>query len=508
MNQLLAIVDDKIVIEKLAVKYLDGNTSLVGQMAIKGGLTVVQDSTFDSNLKVRGTVTVDTIKVKNLIREDGNQLDAFTFTAEHETGFDGKGLVWGLANGSAGYQMVFRSEPRRIYSSETLDLSRNAKYQIDGMDVLTRNSLGGVIKTSSLTKLGVLEVLEVDGNSNLGNTLIVNSYLNRVGVNTEKPNGALSIVENGVEVAIGEADGRAYIGTWANQGLDLVTDNTTRVSILGNTVTFGSEKSKNAVVKINGSLEVDSIVTDTRVERTAPIEFLEDANSGVYGKGLSWKSKASPVKNFFLVSGPDRFYSTESIDLADNRSFSIGKKLVLSETVLGPTVKESNLETVGILRNLTVAGDINLGDAIVISNNCASARSLTIGSEDTALNVNGNSINASDNFRISVKGSQELAITDTNIVLGAKDNTARQVNVYGKVSVNITNPDPEAAFSVDGPVVMNGKKFVTADAMPTYGQWNTGDIVWNSTPQSSGHIGWVCISGGTPGVWRPFGQIA
>jgi hypothetical protein len=507
MSQLLSIVDDKIVIEKLSLKYLDGNVMHVGKLDIKGALSVVQNSIFDSNLRIRGTLDVDTINVKNLNRGDASQLDAFTFSAESDNGLDGRGVVWGV--GDVSYQLVLRSEPRRIYSSETFDLHKNARYQIDGVDVLLRDSLGNSIKRSKLTEVGTLTGLEVDGNANLGNVVIVNSYLNRVGVNTEIPNAAFSVMENGIEIVVGTDDNRAVIGTWGNQTLDIITDNTSRISIQGNTVTFGNESSKNAQVKINGTLTVDSIISDVRVERTAPIEFLEDNVGGIYSKGLIWRSKGSPSRQFFLMPGPERFYSTESIDLANGKYFSIAKNFVISETALGQSVKNSSLETLGTLSRLTVGGDVNLSDALkVIDSEAVANRSFTVASGDVTLKLNADSINASDSIRVFVKDTQELAITDTGITIGNKNNTARTINTYGKLAVNITHPDPDAAFSVDGPVVMNGKKFVTTDSMPSSGEWNVGDIAWNSTPQTSSYIGWVCVTSGNPGIWKPFGQIA
>jgi hypothetical protein len=507
MSQLLSIVDDKIVIEKLSLKYLDGNTTHVGNMDIKGGLKVVQSAVFDTDLRVRGTLDVDTINVKNLNRGDASQLDAFTFSAEAEAGLDGRGVVWGV--GDTHYQLVFKSEPRRIYSSESFDLNKDARYQIDGIDVLLRDSLGNSIKRSKLTEVGTLTGLEVDGNVNLGNVVVVNSYLNRVGVNTEIPNAAFSVMENGIEIVVGTEDNRAIIGTWGNQTLDIITDNTSRINIQGNTVTFGSETSKNAQVKINGTLTVDSIISDVRVERTAPIEFLEDNNSGVYGKGLIWKAKGVSSRQFFLMPNPDRFYSTESIDLASGNYFSIGKNLVINETAIGEGVKNSSLETLGTLSSLTVGGDVNLCDALQVVNSEAVAnRSFTIASGDVTLKLNADSVNASDSIRVFVKDTQELAVTDTGITIGNKNNTSRTINAYGKLAVNITHPDPDAAFSVDGPVVMNGKKFVTTDAMPTSGEWSVGDIAWNSTPQTASYIGWVCVASGNPGIWKPFGQIA
>lgn len=38
--------------------------------------------------------------------------------------------------------------------------------------------------------------------------------------------------------------------------------------------------------------------------------------------------------------------------------------------------------------------------------------------------------------------------------------------------------------------------------------YKVGDIVWNSTPQAGGYIGWVCITAGAPGTWKGFGSIS
>jgi hypothetical protein len=500
MNQLLSIVDDKIVINKLRLTYLEGNLIHAGHFNLQGDLSA-------SNITASGTITADTIRVKRIIDDSAQQTDAFTFVGTEESQLDNKGLVWGVED--TYFQLVLRTEPRRIYSSETIDIASGKSYQIDGVDALLKGRLGSSIKTSSLTEIGILNELNVDGNTNLGNTVIVNSYLNRVGINTEIPNAALSINENGIEVVVGTDENRAIIGTWGNNTLDIITDNTSRISIQGNTVTFGSEISKNAVVKINGTLEVDSIVSDVRVQRTAPIEFLEDADSGVYGKGLSWRSKSAPTRQFFLMPSPDRFYSSESIDLRTGMEFSIGKQLVIDSDRLGSTVKESSLETLGTLRSLSVGGPVDLNGAISIQENEAVAnRTFSVASGDVKLTVTSDSIDASDSLRVTVKGTQEFAVNDANIVIGNKNNTTRTVNAYGRVSVNITNPDPNAAFSVDGMVVMNDKRFTSSDSMPEHGDWNVGDISYNTTPQTGSYIGWVCVSAGNPGVWKPFGLIA
>ena len=42
---------------------------------------------------------------------------------------------------------------------------------------------------------------------------------------------------------------------------------------------------------------------------------------------------------------------------------------------------------------------------------------------------------------------------------------------------------------------------------PTTGVYAIGDIVWNTNPQPTGYVGWVCTRDGTPGLWKPFGAI-
>lgn len=45
-------------------------------------------------------------------------------------------------------------------------------------------------------------------------------------------------------------------------------------------------------------------------------------------------------------------------------------------------------------------------------------------------------------------------------------------------------------------------------AAPVAGTWSQGDIIYNSTPTAGGYVGWVCVSGGTPGTWKGFGAIS
>lgn len=42
---------------------------------------------------------------------------------------------------------------------------------------------------------------------------------------------------------------------------------------------------------------------------------------------------------------------------------------------------------------------------------------------------------------------------------------------------------------------------------PFGGNYEVGDIVYNSDITRSNYMGWVCIDSGSPGTWKPFGRI-
>lgn len=51
------------------------------------------------------------------------------------------------------------------------------------------------------------------------------------------------------------------------------------------------------------------------------------------------------------------------------------------------------------------------------------------------------------------------------------------------------------------------KKISYSTTYPSTGTWNKGDTVYNNSPTANGYIGWTCITAGTPGTWKPFGNI-
>jgi hypothetical protein len=63
------------------------------------------------------------------------------------------------------------------------------------------------------------------------------------------------------------------------------------------------------------------------------------------------------------------------------------------------------------------------------------------------------------------------------------------------------------ANKVDSSYIPNVKTIYDT-APPSEGVWQVSDKVWHSSPSPDGHIGWVCVVGGTPGTWKEFGRIS
>lgn len=415
-----------------------------------------------------GKISVDTVEPKREI----------IFAANNLAEVEGKGIKW--SDGRRSKSLIYKNDA--LKSDLTINLAEEKEFQINDTSVLSFTELGNTVTKSNLKQLGVLKNLRVSGNAELADFVFVNGDLNRVGINTEAPRSSLTIKENGVELGLGSAKNRtASIGTFTNDAVEIFTDSITRITV-----------NTNGETRIHGKLIVDDLVT----ERTPWMLFKETKDSSNYGKGIIWAPLSGISKQLCLQAGPDRIHSTEIFDLAKDKFYSIENLSVLSLTRLGQTVTESSLTSVGVLRELQVGG------------NAAIAKTLSTSELDVGrMNIRNNLIKVRDQFSISRDENTDFSIS-TNITIGNSNNTSRAVTVYGNLAVGVSNPDPNVSLTVNGPVVLDNKKFTVGSSAPTTGQYNKGDIVWNSDPKATDYIGWVCVASGTPGGWLPFGVIA
>jgi hypothetical protein len=264
-------------------------------------------------------------------------------------------------------------------------------------------------------------------------------------------------------------------------------------------------------------LHVDELVSDTRIERSSPLEFHPD-KTGIYGKGIYWKGDGA-TKQFIYRANPDRIWSTETIDLSAEAFYSIDNVAVLGKGELGSSVRKSYLTEVGTLQNLKTQGDLSIDEYIYYS---SAAQRLGFGTESPNASVSIVSLDSefivdvegpvtrignwtTDDLEIVTDDTARISISRTgNIVLGSSGDS--KVSVAGKLGVNIKNPDVD--ISTAGAVRFQGKKFEVDSKTPENSAYRKGDVVWNDDPKPTGYVGWICVRDGTPGEWKPFGQIS
>lgn len=471
MAKLFDIQDTTVAISDLTLAKTRGNVDHAGNLSVAGDVILA------------GSVTIDTLNVKNIVTESGNSSETGNWTYNSESELNGKGFSWTHGLGSA--QLSYRSGGR-IWTNANIDISGKSSYNIDDIPVLSAGQLGASITKSNLNTVGTLTKLNVAGDVEIGEFLFVNSTFNRIGIGTDEPNGSLSILDNNVEVVMGSPTlGVGYIGTHSSHDLQIITDNLPRITVKNTgDVNFAGN------VHVSGKLTAESVVTDNRIDRTHPLQFSSTRDTSVYGLGLLWTGTGA-TKQLTFAPNPDRIWSSENIGVAEDKSFYVGEHPVLSANALGPNVLTSNLTTLGVLSELNVSGNTNLSSALI----------------DGGIWLNKSGINSAGLIKLMIQ-DKEIFYGDSNqINVGDPSFQSKPVKVFGKLSVGINNPDPSVNFSVNGDVKIGGKRFTNAPGSPASGDFQVGDICWNSNPQPNNYIGWVCVVEGSPGQWAGFGMV-
>jgi len=487
MSQIFTIENDRVVIKKLAVEAIEGNITHVGELHVSGPVEVTT------------TLTVDTLKVKNLEAANGVNTKFGEWTVKEEADLLGKGLLWTWNSGSVQFGYMTGN---RLWSSSNFDLESDKSYMIDGIPVLSKTELSPQVTKSRLKELGTLKNLVVTGNTALADFAIFNSEIGRLGLNTDAPNATLSIVDNDVEIVLGSPrDNVAEIGTYTNSDLNLVTDNTTRISIKNN-----GEVTVNGNLKINGTLHAETVVTDSRIDRYSPLEFKTSRERAVYGLGMIWTGTGS-TKQLIMAADPDRLWTTETLDLAEGRHYSINGESVLSSTSLGNNVTQSNLSKLGTLEYLNVQGEATFMTRINASRAILNAKNILF-NDGNEFTITNSKLTASNNLSFNINADESLYLSEEEIIVGNNSRLRRPIKAYGRLTVNVSNPDEDVDLAVKGNISFANKKFTTGSSAPISGSYSKGDICWNEDPSSATYIGWVCVEAGAPGTWLPFGAIS
>lgn len=269
---------------------------------------------------------------------------------------------------------------------------------------------------------------------------------------------------------------------------------------------------------LNSLREVLEEGKDVDVAEVPYINFKGD----IAGKGLIWTGNGH-TKQFIFIDNPDRFFSSDSIDLGKGKFLSINGIKALDENELGPTVTKSSLREVGRLKGLIVDGSLSINQFLFYD---ANTDRLGIGTTEPkapisivdmnielvlgASEPNIGSIGTFNSADLELVTDNTARITITangEITLGNDNNGPTKVKVVGSIGVNVNSIDPRTNLHVSGPIKFNDKIHLSGNEPPQGGTFNEGDIMWNNNPQPGLFVGWVCIRAGNPGLWSGFGRI-
>lgn len=234
---------------------------------------------------------------------------------------------------------------------------------------------------------------------------------------------------------------------------------TTGIEVRGDMVVTGN-------VKISGTVPEDSPLFEkitNKVVSTIQADLNEDLFSGF--SDLIYKNIKEQGIEFDLVS--------------------IKGSPVLTDTALGPSVVNSNLQKVGELGELQVKGESLLGRTLYVSNKRVGINTLE---PSSALSVWDEDVEI-----VAGKRSQGLGylgtLRNTGLVIGANNKENLSVDPDGSVTINDLR--------------LGALPISTASAAPNW-SGRAGEIVFNDNPAIGLPIGWVCIEGHR---WAHFGII-
>jgi hypothetical protein len=217
----------------------------------------------------------------------------------------GKGLIWS----GDGYnkQLIYAANPGRFFVSETIDLAKGKGISVNNVKIIDDTELGSTITKSNLREVGRLKGLIVDGGLSVNQYLVYDATTDRLGIGTDQPNATLSILDQNIELVFGASEPNVgSMGTFNSADLELVTDNTARLTIgAGGDITLGNPNFGPTKVKIVGSLgvNVSSIDPRTDLHVSGAIKFndklhlsgSEAPTSGAFNEGdILWNNSPQP----------------------------------------------------------------------------------------------------------------------------------------------------------------------------------------------------------------------
>lgn len=232
---------------------------------------------------------------------------------------------------------------------------------------------------------------------------------------------------------------------------------------------------------------------------------------------ITVKNGVVEIENDLHIKGTIKVENLEYVQaqvpkLNVREAIMIDHNEVLWKDTLGKSVRKSSLTEVGVLKNLQVRDTLYVGDGRIGINTTAPSADFSVNSGGYEIITRMHESNAYVGththvaFAIGTDDTARLTCrANGDVVVGNEVGRPINFNVFGKVGIGVKYP--QESLEVSGNIKFAERTFTSGEQSPNDGRWDTGSIVWNEKPEMNKPIGWVCIKGGKPGNWRPFGTI-
>lgn len=181
-------------------------TIVDGAVVVSNGLSS-KTALFEQDIEVKGTAIVDNLIVKKIVNTDSPVWNELSNTIAIKT----KNSLTDEWTNSLVNKVLDTAKQDGI---EFKNIILNGELVIDGERLNTK------ITESNIEQLGNLKSLNVNGNASINDTFSVRK--NRVGINTDKPDMALTVWDEEISVIVGKVEkNKAFIGTNQKQTLSL-----------------------------------------------------------------------------------------------------------------------------------------------------------------------------------------------------------------------------------------------------------------------------------------------
>ncbi len=432
-------VTDKLISTGIGISVLNGagNTATItGPANLIIDPAVVGDDT--GIVRIKGDLYVDGTQttINSTIVEIADKVIGIATTCTSDLLTDGAGIGIG-SDKSFLYEFNSGTNPS-LKSSENLNVPTGKGYQVNQVEVLNATTLGTSVVNSSLTNLGTLTGIDVNGHTELDN-VNVSGVSTFVGVATFSTNDvyiAERLFVGGVEVG-GTSNTFSGINTFSgNTNNNLGVPNTGAVQIngglgVGKNVTVGASLYVNTNLQVvgvstftgaidaNGNLDVDgqTELDDLNVAGVTTTSGLLDINAG--GQADTFKVE-DLTDNRVVISGTGGELEDDANLTFNGSTFSVGVDLDVDGHTELDNVNISGVTTV--VGNIDANGNLDVDGHTELDNVNVSGVStfVGVGTFNSDLFVAGN-LNISGNVVNTELSATNLVISGVSTFTGAID---------------------------------------------------------------------------------------